>query len=68
MIVLAAMLAASPAFPWLDRSWLNDRARLEKTVATGQMPTSSRGASAQNPSRPTSRTVRPGAEAEINGM
>ena len=38
------------------------------TVATGLTPTSSRRASVQNSPRSTLRTVRPGAEAEINGM
>ena len=36
MIILAAMLASGPVLPWVDRSWLNDRAQIEVAVAQGE--------------------------------
>lgn len=33
MIFLAAMLASGDVLPWVDRRWLNERARLEAAAS-----------------------------------
>jgi len=65
MIIIAAMLASAPALPWLDRSWLNDRARIEASVGSGE----GRVKAAPRPVPATGPSARkPVGEAEINGM
>jgi hypothetical protein len=33
MIIFAAMLASTPALPWLDRAWIDRQVRLEMAIA-----------------------------------
>lgn len=67
MIILAAMLASAQALPWLDRSWLNEQARIEVAVAA---PARARPAKAPVRPRPVPAEVPPelSYDTKINGM
>ena len=66
MIIMAAMLASGSALPWLDRSWLNDRARIESRIGGGEQ--ASRAKPDVRPALTKRSTLRVAGEIEINGM
>jgi hypothetical protein len=67
MIIAAALLASGQVLPWIDRSWLNEQARLEAAASTKQTRAlKQRPNSPQRPSAKNAREV--GYENSVIGM